>query len=876
MPDSSIPTPFAPREVEGRTSVCCGPRLRSGLTGSVRAVAWVCVSLAVAPAALAQTIAIGGRSPTDGLLLPPSSAATVEDAASGSINPAGVGLVRGFQLEYFHDREQEGPNIVGDGAYLAATFFDVVSAGVSLEWIRPTAGEYWWSYRKTHWTLAFSPDRSFSLGLGLNVFSSNNPTGPCCLNGVTSWDAGLITRPWSWLSLGASVRDFDTPTFGGVTQPRKYDFALGIRPFRDWATLAVDYLFFGENQIDSLAQGPSNGRISVTAQVKLVRGLGLLLGGSLPLNQNTGYAYVPSSPTVELGLALDTEHLGLVGSVASASNDVSSSAGNLILGARLSLEAFPGLPSPVARVAVVDVDEALEKSKSGLLGALFPSRTDPYEKLADELNELAVDPAVSGVLLRLGSLDLGLGRIEGLRDLVHRLRNHGKKVAALLAGGGDLDYYLASAADRVYGLTQADYLFKGFSASSFFVGEGLQKLGVHIDVVRVGPYKDAPDILTRDSPSEAQAEVTKSLLDAAMQHYVQAVAADRHLRPEDFLKTLDRGLTSAQQGRSEGLFDGVVYPDEIGKPLRELFGRPVLLEANYLGRPAHEPRWGTSAKIALVNVFGLIDGGQSSDGLVHTSGSATVSEALRDAANDSSVRAIVVRVDSGGGDVEASELIWRAIKQAKKHKPVVVSFGDVAASGGYYLAVAGDEILAEPSTVTGSIGVFALKPDFSGLLGKIGVHAFTDQNTSNADLFNLTRRWTDRQMELMQKEVDSSYDTFLDRVAEGRGVSKSTIDAVGRGRVWDGTQALERHLVDGLGSLADAVDHAKARAHLDAAEPIDLVVFGGDKRVLDLDGLQARSQALDRLLSWVPGLAPMLVLDPARPLAMPEVEVRIH
>jgi protease-4 len=408
------------------------------------------------------------------------------------------------------------------------------------------------------------------------------------------------------------------------------------------------------------------------------------------------------------------------------------------------------------------------------------------------------------------------------------------------------------------------------------VGEGLQKLGVHVDVVRVGPYKDAPDILTRDSPSEAQEEVTKSLLDSGMQHYVQAVVQDRNIRAADFLKTLDRGLSTAEQARSEGLFDGVVYPDEIGKQLRELFGRPVNLEGNYLGRSTHEPRWGTSSEIALINVFGLITGGRSSNVFTRTSGAATVAEALRRAADDSSVRAIVLRVDSGGGDVEASELIWRAIRQAKKHKPVVVSFGDVAASGGYYIAVAGDEILSEPSTITGSIGVFALKPDISELLGKIGVHTFMDKASANADIFSLTHRWSDRQLDLIQKEVDGSYDTFLDRVAEGRRMSKATVDAIGRGRVWDGSQALERHLVDGLGSLTDAVEHAKARAHLDPAEPIDLVVFGASKPFLDLGGIAPESQALNRLVQWVPGLAPLLVLDPARPLAMPEVEVRIH
>ncbi|HUB06766.1 MAG TPA: signal peptide peptidase SppA, partial [Myxococcales bacterium] len=360
--------------------------------------------------------------------------------------------------------------------------------------------------------------------------------------------------------------------------------------------------------------------------------------------------------------------------------------------------------------------------------------------------------------------------------------------------------------------------------------------------------------------------------------YLDAVAAARHVSGQRFLGIRDRGLTSAEQARADGLVDGVIYPDELGKTLREMVGRGVSLEGDYLGRMAHEEAWSTPAKIALINVFGLITGGNSANAplLGHTAGAATVVDALREAASDATVSAIVVRVDSGGGDVEASELIWRGIMEAKKHKPVVVSFGDVAASGGYYVAVAGDEIVAEPDTVTGSIGVFALKPDITGLLGKVGVHAFVDATARNADLFNLTRRWSESELAVVQKEVDASYQTFLLRVAAGRGLTRADVDAIGRGRVWTGSQALARHLVDGLGSLMDAVDHAKRRAHLSDATPVDVVVFGNEHPLFSLGLPGTGASELEKLASWIPGLGPLLVLDPGRPLAIPEAEIRVR
>lgn len=840
--------------------------------------------LALLPGALAraQTVSLGRRGPTDGLVLPPTSAATVDDAASGVINPAGLGLMRGFQLEYFHDREELSPSVVGDGVYLGGTLFDSIGLGASLEWIRPTGGVDWPAYRKSHWTLAYSPDRSLSFGVAYNAFASEDPL----IASLTSWDVGITARPMEFLSLAASVRDLDTPSYGTLTLPRQYDLSLALRPFGPGYTVAVDYLVLGEQELAAEGLGPANGRLGVTAQLQIIRGLALLLGAGIPLSpgaQATPFSQAQATPlgtTVQAGLSLDLDHVGFIGAVGAGSQAIDPSHGALSLGLRLSAESFASPPAPSAQVAIIDLDDALAPPAQTLMSLVSPDETDPYESLLEGLGEAARDPALAAVILRFGDLaGLGLGKIEELRGAIGRLRAHGKKVLTVLEGGGDAEYYLACAADRVFGIPQADYLLKGFSAQQLFFAEGLAKLGARVDVVRVGAYKDAPDALTRNGPSVEQAEVTRSLLQNAMDRYLAAVTQNRGLAPEGFLQTLGRGISTAAQARADGLLDGIVYPDEIGEEAHKLLGRGVALTADYLARQLHSSRWSQPTEIAIVNVFGLITGGRSSlgpMGLARSAGAATIDQALRDAANDPSVAAVVVRVDSGGGDGEASELIWREIQRTRKSKPVVVSFGDVAASGGYYLAVAGDEILAEPNTVTGSIGVFAVKPDLSGLLQKLGVHATTDALTPHADLQSFTRSWTQDETVTMQRYVDSFYDTFLTRVAEGRKLPKAVVDQLGRGRVWTGSQALDRHLVDGLGSFQDAVAHAKARAHLGKDRAVELVVFGPPHPLLGITSTQASLGVLDRLADEFPGLVPLLALDKGKPLALPELQPRIR
>ncbi|MHB1844867.1 MAG: signal peptide peptidase SppA [Deltaproteobacteria bacterium] len=832
--------------------------------------------LLLSQAALAQTVLLGERLPTSGLTLPPTSAATAEDAAAGVINPAGIGLMRGMQLEYFHDRNEELPSVVGDGLYFADTLFDQLAFGVSLEWIRPTVGVAWPDYRKDRYTLAWSPDPSVSLGVAYDAFSSSDPF----LAALSSWDVGATYRPFSFLSLAGSIRDLDTPSLGSFVLPRQYDLAVAVRPFGVHDTLAVDYLFLGEQNAAALGEGPAYGQLGLTAHVGMGPGLSMLLGGALPISRSSGAPGPQPGAIFQVGLAVDTEHVGVVGAVAAPIAPWLPSQGDLTLGLRLSRESFESLPAPGRSYAVIDLEDALSPQTQTLATLLNPSEVDPFEQLIGGLDDAAKDQTLSGVLLRYGALpDVGLGKVEELRAAIERLRGHGKRVAVLLTGGGDHEYFLASAANEIFGIPQADYLLKGMAASEIFFGEGLQKLGVHVDVARVGAYKDAPDALTRNGPSAEQAEVDHELVAGGMRDYVYSVVQGRGVTEAAFRQTLARGISTAVQAKSERLLDDVLYPDEVGKKLGQLWGGPVILVGDYLSREPHRARWGQRPTIALVNVFGLITGGKSSSGgpfsVGKTSGAETIAQAIRTAAGDPQVAAIVVRVDSGGGDGEASELIWREIIRARREKPVVVSFGDVAASGGYYLAVAGDEILAEPDTITGSIGVFAIKPDLSGLLGKLGVHAFEQSETPHAGLLDLTRGWSPEELKIMQAYVDQFYDTFITRVAEGRKLPKAGVDEIGRGRVWTGAQALQRHLIDGLGSLQDAIDHAKARAHIPGIAQVEVEVFGSEAPLLGLGPPQADAGLLGKVLKANPDLAAVAVLPDGKPLAMPERSVTV-
>jgi protease-4 len=397
-----------------------------------------------------------------------------------------------------------------------------------------------------------------------------------------------------------------------------------------------------------------------------------------------------------------------------------------------------------------------------------------------------------------------------------------------LESAGDLEYSVASAADRIYAAPQAVLLVNGFSATALFAAAGLDKVGVKAEFFRVGAYKNAPDFFTRTGMSGEQREVTTSLLDDAFARYVTRVTRSRGLTEGSFKALLDQGILSPREAQKAGLLDGLIYPDQLEEEAGKLLGRKVALRKISVEPPSvRDTRWGAGRRIAVVRVEGdIVRGDNARDpfGVVNAVGSDPIVRAIRRAADDPEVAAIVVRIDSPGGDGTASDLIWRELYRARKEKkkPVVASMGDVAASGGYYVAAGADEILAEPSTVTGSIGVFIGHFDATELFGKLGISLVTTKRGESADLFEPNRSLTDLERKTMQAWVDDFYKSFVERVSEARNLSFEQVDKIARGRVWTGAQALENHLIDKLGSLQDAIAEARLRAGLAADAPLEV------------------------------------------------------
>jgi protease-4 len=386
-------------------------------------------------------------------------------------------------------------------------------------------------------------------------------------------------------------------------------------------------------------------------------------------------------------------------------------------------------------------------------------------------------------------------------------------------------------------------------------------------VVRAGAYKSATEPLVRTGPSPEARQVRDAVLDDVYGRFVADVAKARHLEPDRVRALVDQGVFTSDEARGGGLLDATVWPDELVEWAGQVSGKRLGEPSSYRPEPVRlAERWGRPPVIELIRLAGLIVGGRGGDltGDDPAAGASAVAAALHRAADDPQVKAIVLRIESPGGDAYASDLVWREVVRARrKGKPVVASMGDLAASGGYLVAAAADEIVAEPSTITGSIGVFAAKPDLGGLLERLSVQRDAAARGDKAQLLSLLRPWSEGERAAVQRQIDAFYGLFLDHVAEGRKLSRAEVEAVAGGRVWTGQQALERRLVDRLGTLADAVAAARGRAGPAASDAV-VRRAGAEGSLLDrIDLGQARAgtePTLARLALASPELQALLML----------------
>ena len=468
--------------------------------------------------------------------------------------------------------------------------------------------------------------------------------------------------------------------------------------------------------------------------------------------------------------------------------------------------------------------EIPEEPPSSELPAFFERRPPSLRTLVESLERAALDPKIKSVVLRVGSLsDAGFGKVQELRDAIGRFRKSGKPVYAHLESAGNKEFYLAAACDRIFAVPNAILDVTGLAAEVTFYKGTLDKVGVEAQFVGVGKYKNAPNQFTETKFTAPHREQTEAMLDSLYAQYVSGLALSRKKTEDEIRALVDLGPYDGKRALEAGLVDELLYADELEDRLK---GADKITPGRYV-KGARGLSFDGRPKIAVVYAVGQIVSGSGGQGPLGGSfaGSDTVARALREARRDSSIRAIVLRIDSPGGSGTASDVIWREVELAKKAKPVVVSMGDVAASGGYFIAMGSHEIVAEPGTITGSIGVFGGKFSLRGLYDKIGVSQETVVRGKNAALFSDYKPWDAAERAKVEGLMTAFYDDFVTKAAQGRGKTWDEIHAVAQGRVWTGTEALKQGLVDKLGGFDVAVDSAKARAHIAKGQEVTLVVL---------------------------------------------------
>jgi protease-4 len=490
------------------------------------------------------------------------------------------------------------------------------------------------------------------------------------------------------------------------------------------------------------------------------------------------------------------------------------------------------------------------------------------------------EPSAAMVVLELRTAPAeSLARVAELRDAIALLRQNGKKVLCHLEDADGASLYLCSAANRTLLNPAGGIRFAGLRSRYFYFKSLLDKLGIRADFVRIGEHKSAPEMFTRDGASDVSRTDKIDLLQQIERNFVLSVAAGRRISPDVLRERIAQGPFIASEARAAGLVDGFAFDDQLEEEASKLMGYDIHV-ADHDDMSARSPRdFGQSRKVAIVYVDGdMVDGRSQSIPFfgIKLVGSYTIADSLKEAREDPRIGAVVVRIETGGGSAMAADVIWRQVQLTARVKPVVVSMGTSAASGGYYIASPATRIFANPLSITGSIGIFYGKADISELLRKIGVTVEVYKTAPRADAESIFRPFTDDERRELEKKVAQFYDMFLTRVADGRKLSKQAVDAVGQGRVWTGEQALEKKLVDELGGLRQALAEARRLAGMPEETPIvelppsETTLLG---RILGIEGVTSKSELPlpPQLFELARALAPFAIYPDDRPLALMEI-----
>jgi len=791
--------------------------------------------------------------PTRGPLITDAVRAGDADATAVELNPAQLGLLPGGSLELvFATGTAASADAArtrrGAGGFWAAPIFGPNSLGIGLTGISDSGG----FESHTNLRLAYG----LRLGRGAAIGAAWEHIWGGAFAGVDTFDFGLSLRPGRYAALGVTLEDAWQP----VATPRLWNAELAVRPF------GTDRLEIGIGAAHANADAWRRVVPRARFWVKLVDGLRLYGEGErVPVANGPLALEGGADSRVGFGLALDFGRFGAAGggygTFSEAGGDGASFAGRV----HLTAERGPALvlPAHVVRVSA----EGIEDDRA-------------FVGLVRRLRGLAAERSVAAVLFKIENVQVGTARIEELRDQIEFLRAHGKRVFAYATSPSTREYYLASAADAIVLHPAGELGLIGISQTVTFYKTAMDRLGVQVDLVRIAQFKGAmePFIMTEQSP-DVRANKAR-LLDDVFDRMTTTIAADRtrvgrHMDAAAVRALIDRGLYTPAEAQAAGLIDGIADQGEVEAVIGRALGQSQVAISDLETSPVAPGAW-PGRRVAVVLLDGTIVDGPSQEfpfGIGGFAGSDTLLAALEECRTDATVGAVVLRVNSPGGSAFASNVIARAIVKVREAgKPVIVSMGDLAASGGYYVAAPADFVFAEPSTVTGSIGIFGFKVSAEKLVDMLGVNVETARRGAHADYLSPYRPWTEAETAMVMDKMRHMYGQFVDTVAVGRasrGLNAARVDEIGRGQIWTGLMGLSLGLVDRIGGVGDAIDEAVRRAGI----PV------GRDRVPELEMLpRARGGILRRVLGsadeWVEGAPAAPPVQPAQ-LLTPELRAAL-
>ncbi|WP_394844115.1 signal peptide peptidase SppA [Pendulispora brunnea] len=819
---------------------------------------------------LSTTSNAGEPMPTraDRLASPGRSIVSEDTAEAIARNPANLAYLPSWELRWTGIGCFDAPQHVGCGhAVGAATPLLLgLSTGLRVDYLQtpwqlgfPYNGE---DMTWVTWALGYKLADSLSFGLSIQHSYSGN----AYLNDLTGLSAGVTFRPLRQLGIAIVANNFNGPAtapLGPNQQPlldANYVFGAALRPTgRREFELGFEMRYLAGSQLSGSSQWIPRATLGLDIPY-IGRLRGDVEAAHLPYEERRGFV---ASAGLELAYGRLTAGGGVLLGNGLGSSDSIAGYGTFAVSGYTS----PGIP----RLGTRSVSIRLESTPG----------PRSHIALLRKLWKIADDPTVDGVALVLRAEPAtSYAHAEELADAVRVLRARKKKVLCSWEDNGAKALYVCANADRTVVNPAGGLRFAGLRTQYLYIKGMLDKLGIRADMLRVSDHKTAPEMFTNEHPSETAAHDHADLLNQYAAVFEKDVALGRKMSVPAVRAAIAKGPFVATEARDVHFADGFAFDDELDRVMSEMVGHSTSLGEWEEGPKAAES-FGPRGKIGLLLVDGdMVDGRSETIPLLDTKlvGSYTIADNIQTLKNDPTVKAVVLRIETGGGSSMSADVMWRELAQLAKRKPLIVSMGSSAASGGYYIATAGRTIYALPLTVTGSIGIFYGKADVSELLKKIGINVETYKSAPRADAESFYRPFTEDERRALEVKVQQFYDKFLERVSEGRHMTKAEVDAVGQGRVWTGQQAIARKLVDKMGGLREALAEARALGGLPYDAPLrtlpapDPSLF---ERALKLAGLgRAQLMTLEGLPVQVRdvarALAPMVVFKGDIPMARME------